>query len=120
MLVNQIAEAEKEGNRPKLISLRVIKALLPTFRAAGITLKLHPDGDSMMAAQRQANDFGTAAKGFYNPKTKEIHLNLESLTTDTPIHEILHPIVGMAMKAKPDVVKIGWKVLSLILSWVRT
>jgi hypothetical protein len=105
MLVNQIAEAEKEGNRTKLISLRVIKALLPTFRAAGITLKLHPDSDSMMAAQRQANDFGDAAKGFYNPKTKEIHLNLESLTTDTPIHEILHPIVGMAMKAKPDVVK---------------
>ena len=104
-LTKLIQEAEKSGNKAKAVALRFIKAILPTLRNAGIKLKIHPSNESMVAAQRKVNDFGSPTKGFYDPKTKELHLNFDKVTADTPIHEMLHPIIGVVFKAKPEIIK---------------
>ena len=87
----------------KVVALRTMKLLLPTINKSGIKLIIHESNDSMLSAQASAGAINEskAHKGFYDNKTKELHINLANVTKDTPSHELIHPLIAAIAKNNP-------------------
>lgn len=106
VLSDALNDFKAAGETGKIKAILALKNLMPSLKNGGIKLVVHTSSRSMLAAQKKRSEAESSpVKGFYDPKTNEIHLNLERLSNDTPVHEFLHPIISVLGKNNTQALK---------------